>query len=72
MVCAAMFAEETGDTYIYDDIHYHLSVDLGILVSEPIELHERDGLWWWYMNVPPGRKPDPFYAKVREAKGFIG
>jgi hypothetical protein len=61
IVCAAMHPAEPGDTYIDDGLHYKLSVELGALVSEPMDRHEKDGLWWWRDEVPPGRKADLFY-----------
>lgn len=67
ILCAAMHPAEPGDTYLDDGDHYKLSVVRGLLVSEPMERHELDGLWWWHDEVPPGREPDPFYATVREA-----
>ena len=65
IVCAAMHPELPGDTYIPDGLHHRLSVDYGVLVSEPMEKHQVDGLWWWFNEVPPDRTPEPFYAKAR-------
>jgi hypothetical protein len=42
IVCAAMHPEEPGDTYLNDGLHYKLAVELGALVSEPMERHQRD------------------------------
>ena len=44
--CAAMFPEEPGDTYINDQLHYHLSVEENVLVAEPHERHKISGEWW--------------------------
>lgn len=58
IVCAAMHPEEPGDTYLHDGLHYRLSVDLGVLVTEPMECeggrggHGKHGLWWWRDRVP--------------------
>jgi len=65
IVCAAMHPELPGDTYIPDGLHHRLSVDYGVLVSEPMEKHKHDGLWWWWDEVPVGRSVEPFYANVR-------
>ncbi len=65
IVCAAMHPELPGDTYIDDGLHYRLSVKYGVLVSEPMERHALDGLWWWHDEVPADRTPDTFYALVR-------
>jgi len=65
IVCAAMHPELPGDVYIDDPLHYRLSTEYGILVSEYMERHKLDGLWWWYDEVPEGRVIDPFYAGQR-------
>jgi len=52
--CAAMFPEEPGDTYINDQLHYHLSVEENVLVAEPHERHKISGEWWWAGNIPEG------------------
>jgi hypothetical protein len=56
-----MHTEEPGDTYIDDGLHYTLSVEHKVLVAEPMERHQHDGLWWWKGQVPGDRSPDPFY-----------
>ena len=66
IVCAAMHPEMPGDTYIDDGLHYRLSVEYRVLVSEPMESHRNDGLWWWRNEVPPGRMIDPFYEGGEE------
>jgi hypothetical protein len=66
IVCAAMHPEMPGDTYISDGLHYRLSCEYGVLVAELNEQHSRDGLWWWWNDVPADRTPDPFYAGQRE------
>lgn len=65
IVCAAMYPEMPGDVYIDDGLHYQLSVEKGILVSEPMARHRFSGLWWWWNAVPVGVAPDPIYAKRR-------
>lgn len=46
IVCAAKSNPQPGDTYLHDGIHHILSGELGVLVSEAIDRHEKDGLWW--------------------------
>jgi len=58
IVCAAMHPELPGDTYVDDSLHYRLSVEYGVLVAEPMEKHQHDGLWWWRDEVPAGRTPE--------------
>lgn len=69
IVCAAMHAEQSGDTYLDDGLHYRLSVEYGVLVTEEHDRHARHGQWWWYDEVPNGREPQPFYAERRRAAG---
>lgn len=45
MLCAAMFPEEEGDTYIDDRLHYQLSVISRAIVAD--YEHEKNGLWYW-------------------------
>lgn len=60
IVCAAAHQPETDDTYLHDGLHYRLSVELGALVTEPMDLpdgvgrggHRRHGQWWWANEVP--------------------
>lgn len=55
VLCAAMHPAEDGDLYLDDGVHYLLSVEAGVLVSEPMFLsedvgrggHARHGEWWW-------------------------
>ena len=65
IVCAAMFGEEPGDTYIDDGLHYHLSVEQKVLVAEAHEHHQKTGRWWWAGNVPDEVTIDPFYLGSR-------
>ena len=62
IVCAAMHPEEPGDTYLNDGLHYKLSVELKVLVAEPMLRHARDGRWWWRNEVPNDREVDAFYG----------
>lgn len=66
MVCAAKHPELPGDRYVDDALHQRLSADFGVLVSEPHERHQHDGLWWWFDQVPTDREPDPYYEGVRD------
>ena len=52
VLCAAMHAEEVGDIYIDDRLHYYLSVERRMLVTEPFERHSQHGEWWWINAVP--------------------
>lgn len=69
VVCAAMHPALEGDTYVDDGLHYRLSAELHVLVTEPMELpagvglggHAVHGRWWWRGNVPEGVSIDPFY-----------
>lgn len=45
IVCAAMFPKEDGDIYIDDAIHYVLSVESKVLITD--ENHQIHGKWWW-------------------------
>ncbi|MBW8034184.1 MAG: hypothetical protein FVQ79_00520 [Planctomycetes bacterium] len=45
LVCAAMFPEEDGDTYIDDNLHYAMSVIHKVIYAD--EQHEANGLWHW-------------------------
>lgn len=65
IVCAAMYDEQEGDTYIPDELHYRLSAELGLLVSEEMEKHRQDGRWYWFDEVPSGVEPDPIYESRR-------
>lgn len=61
VLCAAMYPEEPGDCYIDDGLHYFLSVERKILVTEPMERHQLRGEWWWAWAVPEDVQPDNFY-----------
>ena len=54
ILCAAMHKAEPGDTYLHDGLHYKLSVELGVLVTEPMPKHATRGRWWWKHEVPEG------------------
>ena len=64
IVCAAMHKAEVGDTYLDDTVHYYLSCERKLLVSERAEDHVKTGLWWWQGAIPEGVLIDPFYAEV--------
>lgn len=73
IVCAAMHPELPGDTYIDDPLHYRLSVEYGVLVSEPQERHALDGLWWWFDEVPDGVEIEQYeHPKVVGLAGVRG
>ena len=63
ILCAAMFPAEPGDIYIDDGLHYHLSVEARILVTESHEQHSRHGEWWWRGREPDGVVVDGFYKE---------
>ena len=58
ILCAAQHPEESGDTYLDDGLHYRLSVEFGVLVTEPMFSpdgrggHAKHGEWWWRNAVP--------------------
>lgn len=65
VLCAAMHPELPGDVYLDDGAHYTLSVDRGLLVTEPMEIefppgvhrpnrggHAQHGQWWWAWEIP--------------------
>lgn len=52
ILCAARHEEKDGDTYINDKLHYEMSVEHKVLVTEPMERHKKHGEWWWAGNVP--------------------
>lgn len=41
IVCAAMNPKRQGDIYIDDGLHYYLSVEQKLLVTEPYRLHKK-------------------------------
>lgn len=68
VLCAAMHGPAIGDTYIDDGLHYTLSVEYKVLVTEEMdEMHGRGGhrthgQWWWRGNIPPDAKISLFYG----------
>jgi len=64
ILCAAIHGWEDGDTYINDSLHYRLSVEEKVLVTEPAEKHRERGEWWWTGNVPDGVTIDSFYLST--------
>lgn len=49
------------DVYIDDGLHYRLSVELGVLLTEPMKPdpanpgrggHQSHGEWWWRGHIP--------------------
>lgn len=60
--CAAMSGPEEGDTYLNDGLHYRLSVELKVLVTECFSKHVKSGgQWWWKDQVPNDIEIDLFY-----------
>lgn len=55
MVCAALSEALPGDTYIDDALHYHLSVEQGVICTYPMPRHvEEGGEWFWSGFAPEG------------------
>lgn len=59
ILCAAMHPAEPRDTYLHDGLSYKLTVELGVVVTEPMYSnkgrggHAVHGQWWWRDEVPP-------------------
>lgn len=45
ILCAAHTEAQSGDTYLNDDTHYHLSVLTEAIIASPN--HKEDNLWFW-------------------------
>lgn len=60
ILCAAKHPAAPGDSYVDDGLHYRLSVEIGVLVTEQMFLpegvgrggHSAHGQWWWRDEVP--------------------
>lgn len=67
VLCAAMHPALPGDTYLHDGLAYKLSVELRVLVTEPMHQdegrggHAAHGEWWWRDQVPDDVVVDAFY-----------
>lgn len=66
ILCAAQHPAADGDIYIDDGEHYHLTVELKVLVTELMHLpngggHASHGQWRWINAIPSGIEIDPFY-----------
>lgn len=61
VLCAAMHEEQEGDCYVGDGVHYALSVEAKVLVTESHERHSIHGEWWWVNAIPEGKEIDSFY-----------
>lgn len=59
--CAALRPERKYDMYINDGLHYYLSVEMKVLVTEPWQKHQENAEWWWINQVPEGVEIDEFY-----------
>lgn len=57
--CAALRNAEDGDTYIDDGVHYILSVEKKVLVTDGNHMIHAE--WWWAGNVPNGIKIADYY-----------
>lgn len=70
VLCSAMHAERPGDVYIDDGLHYRLSVELRLLVTEQMHGggglggHALHGQWWWRGHIDPAARIDPFYEEA--------
>jgi hypothetical protein len=64
VLCAAMHPQEEGDMYVSDRLHYYLSVERKVLVTEPHEHHKNRGEWWWLNAIPSDVSIDSFYLEV--------
>lgn len=56
ILCAAMNPERKGDLYINDALHYYLSVEKRVLVTEPWKQHKKNKGEWWFINELPKGK----------------
>lgn len=65
-----MHGAELGDRYLDDAVHYRLSVEIRVLVTEPMLCdggrggHAAHGEWWWVNSVPSDVEVDPFYLEL--------
>lgn len=64
ILCAALHPAEEGDTYLDDGVHYYLSVEKRVLVTEPMPRHAEHGQWWWKGQEPTTAEVDPFYYET--------
>lgn len=65
VLCAAMHPAEEGDCYVNDSVHYALSVEAKVLVTEPHEQHKDRGEWWWVNAIPASVEIDAFYLEKK-------
>jgi len=63
ILCAAMHESEHGDMYIDDFLHYCLSANLKVIVTEPHIKHQFRGEWWWYDSIPNDVEIEDFYLE---------
>jgi hypothetical protein len=64
ILCAARHEAEAGDAYLDDGVHYELSVNRRVLVTEAMPAHAEHGQWWWKGQEPESANIDPFYYEV--------
>lgn len=57
--CAAMTESKVDDIYLDDNIHYILSVENKVLVTD--NNHLKHGEWWWKHNIPKNINISKFY-----------
>lgn len=48
-----------NDSYLDDGVHYKLSVELKVLVTDL--KHKEHGKWWWIHEVPRGVEIDKWW-----------
>lgn len=62
IMCAALNKKNDGDLYIDDALHYHLSVEVKVLVTTENDTHiSMGGEWWWKGQEPKNVIIDQFY-----------
>lgn len=69
VLCAARHEAEPGDAYLDDGVHYELSVERRVLVTEPMPKHGEHGQWWWKGQEPDDAEIDPFYYEEADSRG---
>lgn len=71
MLCAALTSAESEDVYIDDGLHYELSAVKKLLVTTPMEVHEKtNGEWYWSNQVPEGVIISDFYFDKSDITRF--
>lgn len=70
ILCAAMHEARDSDAYIDDGLHYLLSIEAKVLVTDDNHLKRPDGTrghgqWWWNNRVPKNITISEFYKEVK-------